>query len=761
MEAKYLDNGHILALRTLFHNFSIEALGTMQTLTIANEEVTKLPPLTTLTVFRSLTQLNIRNCKLKAVPAGSILQAFPLLTHVDLSSNSLTSVMSVLPLGELKHLTHLNLLRNPLALLGHRINLIQAIVYPEHKQHFKVSKCLSASYMNIPRTANYSTARTTRTFQRVVRKAAPVPREGSFPMLQVLCEEDLMDDEMTSAKPYDDEVLLTPAKTFSKSPLMTRHRAKNEEILSNRAKFHPDFMKTSSHPCLNRKQNIESIPRFLRIEAVVVKSSGFSLSESASSEGEDDESFTDVLKLYNTKPTTSKPVLEQPKQEASFGYEAMRKDSLKANEVSMESAELVKKKISFTELPSKAPLVRASSGQARKRSTARSSILETMAKDNDNPPEIPKTAFANVVVEDKKKTPLEELKHCLETVRLEQVKLKKEMEFQSSKKLKFDQVASQLYGPDHHLTTSQVDRVGAILRLINKGGVGSLATDQEIRLLLANGQLDEGRKELAEGVLDLNADLVAMHYKPESLEHWMAYVERRQLELAEHNAIIALHKKKVFGDIRQKARDRANRKLAKWQDEFIGKEAAPLAGIVPQTYVPKETNKKAMSAICNMAEQFKRKQGKAVMAVPQYLPKVDYKGVLKECYPDIQDRMDAPRPLLRPMQHLEAVIKQHQEKMRNLEHEFESLSAEDKLIAKVGLIKQNIANRERSRGVIEASLTQLRQMTESFFAHQKEYYASPRGEGNRESEEDKKIRRKFKQRKDFLLFTGSRNTIQM
>lgn len=742
MEAKYLDSAHIVALRTLFNGFSIEALGTMQTLTIANEEVVKLPPFTTLSVFRSLLQLNLLSCKLTEVPATLIVKSFPLLTHIDLSGNRLTSVVSVLPLGELKHLSSLNLQGNPLLLLSHRINLIQAILYPEHMQHFKVSKCLSASYMTIPKTARLATNKSARTFLRIARKSASVPREGSFPMLSVLCGEELMEDELKSAKPYDDDVLITQTKTLSKSPSVNRHRAKNEEMLHNRAKFHPEFMRTSAHPCLERKRNVESIPRFMKIEAVIVKSSD-NRSDSEASFQETEESFSDVMKLYNSVPATSKPLPEHVNQ--------------KTEPLTEPPEQLAKKRISFTDVPKNSIILRATSSQARKKSAARSSILDVIDKAKDKQPEDPTPAITSQpslhFLEKDKKTPMEELKLSLDTVRQEQVKFKQEMDFQATKKFKFDYVAKQLYGPNAHLSSAEVDRVEAILKLLNKRGYVELPTDLDIRLLLRNGGLDEERKELAEGVIDLKVDLQAMHFKPESLEHWLAYVEKRQLELAEHQAIMALHKKRVFGDIRKKARDRANRKLAKWQDEFIGKKTAPLAGIVPQVYSAKEAQSRPVAAVYNMTEQFKKKQGKVIMAVPQYLPKVEYKGILKECYPDIQDRMDGPRPLLRPMQHLEAVIKQHQDKMRDLESEFEALSAEDKLIAKVGNIKRNIAHRERSRGVIEAALTQLKGMTESYFAHQEEYYKGP--------QEDKKARRKFKNRKDYMLFTGSRNTIEM
>mmetsp|Transcript_25640 Transcript_25640/g.44866 ORF Transcript_25640/g.44866 Transcript_25640/m.44866 type:complete len:745 (+) Transcript_25640:11-2245(+) len=744
MEAKFLDSAHILALRTLFHSFSIEALGTMQTLTIANEEVTKLPPLTTLSVFRSLLQLNIRSCKLTSVPSVLIVKAFPLLTHIDLTGNQLTSVASVLPLGELKSLKSLNLLGNPLFLLEHRINLIQAIIFPEHKQHFKVSKCLSASYMSIPKMSRISQTKSARTFQRVVRKPAPVPREGDFPMLQVLCEEELMEDEMKSAKPYDDEVLLTPTKTISKSPFMARHRAKNEELLHNRAKFHPEFMRTSAHPCLERKQNIDAIPRYLRIDAVVVKSTEGEQSLSECSLQDEEESFSDVMKLY--RPASSKAIAIKP------AIEHLKTSRTEAPTEQVDP--LTKRRIAFTDIPKTAEAPRVASNQ-RKRSY-RNSILDTMDKSKEKPEEPTTPALTSqpsiTFMEPPKKYPIEELKQSLDTVRNEQVKMKKDMEFMASRKLKFDHVAGQLYGPNHHLSHAEADRVDAILKLLNKRGHIELPSDQEIRLMLKEGGLDEERKEWAEQVMDLKTDLQAMHFKPESLEHWLAYVEKRQLELAEHQAIMALHKKRVFGDVRAKARERASRKLVQWQNEFIGKKAAPLAGIVSEVYISKEPSSKAVAAVHHMTEQFKRKQGKVVMAIPNYLPKVEYKGLLKECIPNIQDRMDAPRPLLKPMHHLEVVIKQHEEKMRDLEAEFDQLSAEDKLIAKVDQIKRNIANRERSRGIIQNALTQIKQMTDSFFAHQEEYYKGP--------EYDKKAKKKFKQRKD-LLFTGSRFTIEM
>lgn len=257
------DHCNIPSLRHLFANYSRKAIETMKTLTIAEQDIPRFPSYYTLTVFRNVEELDLHGCKLEALPSDTLVRAFKKLKKLNLSRNLLTTVKDVLPFGTLSNLADLNLTENPIPYVDHRIKLMQSLLFPLTLVRFKIAKFITGEYRQT--SSAFSTPLKQRTkshtgirqFLLLRRKPAPTPRPGHFPMLSVLNEQVITEDEVVSAKPYSDEDVVpvrpTHARTATGTPLV----------------FRGDRKKTAHTCCVVRKSRVESVPRFMKIQEYV------------------------------------------------------------------------------------------------------------------------------------------------------------------------------------------------------------------------------------------------------------------------------------------------------------------------------------------------------------------------------------------------------------------------------------------------------------------------------------------------------------
>ena len=263
MEFQY-DHCNIESLRFLFANYSRKAIEVMKSLTIAEQDIPRFPGYYTWAIFRNVEDLDLHGCKLESLPSLTLVKALPMLTKLNLSRNALTTVSDVVPFGTLRSLSELNLKENPIPFVDHRIKLIQSLLFPLSLVRFKISKYAageyhrsSASATSTPlkkRTKSYTGIRQ---FLGLRRKPAKVPRVGHFPMLSVVNEQQITEDEVSSAKPYNDEdvvpVAATHVRTSTWTPLILRGQRN----------------KPSSYTCFVRKARVESVPRLEKVQEFV------------------------------------------------------------------------------------------------------------------------------------------------------------------------------------------------------------------------------------------------------------------------------------------------------------------------------------------------------------------------------------------------------------------------------------------------------------------------------------------------------------
>lgn len=274
MDNQFLDHGNIASLRTLFRTFPREALTTMKQLKLAEQEIPRFPPFSTLSIFVAVELLDLHRCSLNDFPGVLIAKSLPSLVTVDLSYNHLAEITPVLPLGQLKKLRELNLTGNPLPYILLRVVVLRKLLYPEHQVHLKVVRIYTGIYRQSsltelpplvfgkPKLQQHPAYLLNRK-----RKPAAVPRAGSFPLLEILNGGLIMADELESARPY-------PEADIYSSP---QHPKPAVPPLMPPPVGRSIMPKKSLHPCLTRAPRIQPTPRWLKVEPVLLTSSLVSL----------------------------------------------------------------------------------------------------------------------------------------------------------------------------------------------------------------------------------------------------------------------------------------------------------------------------------------------------------------------------------------------------------------------------------------------------------------------------------------------------
>jgi hypothetical protein len=754
MEVNYLEHCNIQSLKHLFKNFSKETLLAMKSLTLSNEEIAKFPPASTLQIFRSLEELHMRNCKLNSFPADSIVKSMPLLKKIDISGNSILTISEILPLGDLTHLEDLNLSGNPIRLLEHRISLIQALIFPEQSIKLKYLSCLNASTKVLPKKREKKFAGSNSVTHIVLNKSKPakVPREGKFPMLRVVNGKFISEEELKSAKPYldDDIIVKNEQKEKAEDPILEKVRLKNKKILAKRDKYIKGLFTNNYHPCTERKQSVEHVPRYFKVDPLKNQSHESSPQLSDSSLTEENEDELEKVHTFNTTepgnfklshtqtvfyPDRSETVAPSPPINPNKPVVPrlvsplleFRKQKTRNNRETLLST------VEFTDRERSKSEIRGSHSLPR--------------QVQESPPQI------KVRDETYRQRDEEENKEI--QVKIHQLierskKLREEASCENPPKIyTFEEVSNFLYKREPN-GAKEISTVSGVLHLLNNTRRKiEVASDAEIRRKLDhdldNVNLEEF--EIMQNIIEIQTDIESMQPKSATLDWWLNKIEKKQLKLAEHKAILTLHKRRVFGDPKWKMAGSST-----WQKEFLPSKKVILPHKADNSLEVKIPANKQIGAVYRMAENHLKRTGREIYEKPDYLPRVNYRGLLKECYPNIDEIMEKPRQIIKPIQTLEQIMEQYELKMREKEKEFEALSYDEKVWMKLTDIKRNIAEREKMRENLEHIMVQVHQLMSKFMDHNKKYYS------NHEKEEKVTIHDYLK-KKDFILHAGSKYSV--
>lgn len=135
--------------------------------------------------------------------------------------------------------------------------------------------------------------------------------------------------------------------------------------------------------------------------------------------------------------------------------------------------------------------------------------------------------------------------------------------------------------------------------------------------------------------------------------------------------------------------------------------------------------------------------------VPEYLPKIEFRGSIKEAYPNIEELYYKPRLIIKPTAKLEHIIEMYETELRDKEKAFENLSEDEKIIYRLKEIKANIADREKTSEKLEKMLVKIKELMKNFAEYNKEYY-----ETRREPDIND-----YLNRKSYTLHTGSKFSV--
>lgn len=213
------DHKNIRELRHLLENYSKDSLSTMKSLHLSEEKISEFPDEKIFSLFSNLALLSITYSALGDFNSFVIVRSCPKLTKIDLTGCVLASVKVLIPLGKLAFLENLNLSRTSICL--DRYYLLSYLLHGhtigetcERKKKIQRAFKLSKSIL-------------------CKNKPASVPRQGSFPMLTMLSNEVITEDEIETVRPKNEKV----QQSAYTDRTLRKVKQTNDKILADREKF--------------------------------------------------------------------------------------------------------------------------------------------------------------------------------------------------------------------------------------------------------------------------------------------------------------------------------------------------------------------------------------------------------------------------------------------------------------------------------------------------------------------------------------------
>lgn len=213
------DHKNIRELRYLLENYSKDSLSTMKSLHLTEENIVEFPDSKIFSLFGNLTLLSITFSTLNDFNSQIISKYCPKLTKIDLSGCILKSIKQLIPLGNLKVLESLDLSKTTISL--DRYFLLSYLLHG----HTITETCDRKK--KISRAFSFSKSILCK------NKPALVPRQGSFPMLQLLNNEIITEDEIETVRPKTEK----QAKISFSDKTLKKVKQMNQKILDDKEKF--------------------------------------------------------------------------------------------------------------------------------------------------------------------------------------------------------------------------------------------------------------------------------------------------------------------------------------------------------------------------------------------------------------------------------------------------------------------------------------------------------------------------------------------
>lgn len=255
----------------------------------------------------------------------------------------------------------------------------------------------------------------------------------------------------------------------------------------------------------------------------------------------------------------------------------------------------------------------------------------------------------------------------------------------------FHEVSLFMYGTIVH-ETSQVHAVCEVLSIVN--GVKSYQgiTENEIYNKLKYDGKNLSFEDIHEfqQILLLDDDMKNLRLKNAYFEWWLRKLEKRHIEFAEHQAILTVHKNRIFNN--------------------------PLLGAQP----PKINKKKKLvikeSQIYKKLINTSSRKHIMIEEEPKYVT-VDFPSMF-----DPSEIKQGETIFIKPISKFENVLESLQSQMKEKERQYENLNLGEKVQWKLDKIKQNISDREAVREKLKYLYEQITKMKKKFIDNEVEYF---------------------------------------
>jgi hypothetical protein len=271
------------------------------------------------------------------------------------------------------------------------------------------------------------------------------------------------------------------------------------------------------------------------------------------------------------------------------------------------------------------------------------------------------------------------LKHCKSTRELASKPIEKKL-------YNFQEVCFFMYGKIVQ-EPSKVNSVCEVLRIVNGVKQNNGISEQEVYARLKNPKnLSIDDMHQFQQILLLDDEIRSMRLQSAYFEWWIKKIEKKHVEFAEHKAILALHKNRVFNNPNIGTHEKTRKRLVR----------------------QKSSEKDSLVSIRNKKIILDQE--------PQY-----FEANFSKLF-DSAEIKQGPVYFIKPIVSFEESIEKVHNQLLERERQFENLSFGDKVLVKLEKLKNNIKEREGLRDRLSQLFDQVLKLKKKFQENQVEYF---------------------------------------
>lgn len=257
------------------------------------------------------------------------------------------------------------------------------------------------------------------------------------------------------------------------------------------------------------------------------------------------------------------------------------------------------------------------------------------------------------------------------------------------KVFEFDEVSRFMYGKSVR-DTGEVHAVCEVMSIVNGVKKNFGISELEINKRLSENKMNMEELEAYQEIMLLDDDMKNLRLKNAYFEWWLKKLEKKHIDFAEHQAILALHNNKIFNNPLLDAK--VTVAPSKKKIILADKKPKPLTSnrSVKRTLLPQEEHKNVTLDFASLFSPTEITEG--------------------------------PSIFIEPIQQFEKFLNSLQSKMKEKEREYENLNTNGKVLWKLDKIKKNIQDRKAVREKLISLYNSVQVLKKKFFENEQEYF---------------------------------------